>query len=579
MLCFLAFSNTIFHDYAYDDYSFIVNNTFVQQGLDGIPDILSSSYWDGNSRVHSVTYFSYRPIPAITFALETSLFGNNPLPRHIVQILIYIVTCISLYILLIYLFPKEKETLLLLITIIFCIHPLHSEIVSNLKNRDELMGFLFASWAVIFIIKRKESVVFFLLSGIFIVFAFLSKETSGILILAGILTHFWNKKEFNFKRLIIFSPLLFGLCIYFFIRTYLNSFSGEQNVAMYIDNPILLAENFSEKAGTIIYCLGKMIQLSFFPYEMIYDYGYKIIEPLSIKHWKSILSIFAIVLLTFIINKFRKKRIVLFGGLIIGIGFGLIGNIFIEFPVAVAERFLFIPSLGFCILIAWIFFRTRKHPYWFILISVFVLFYFIRTTTRNPDWKNNEVLFSTDILKSPEGLRTNFRYGQLLIQEGVRKNKINQVRNGLKYVDKANEVLPDKTIIEIYIQLIQAYKFLGAKKELNEAIEICLNTDESNPQLLLSLIEMHLEQENFKKAIELCDLVLEQQKNSYQAYLYKGFAYGTQKKSKQAEQLLQKAYQLNPNSRDVNRYLIQVYKDLGKLDNIRQHEKILQSLE
>lgn len=60
----------------YDDYPFIVNNQFVQQGIAGIPSIFSSSYWDGNENLHNVEYTSYRPIPAAGFAIEQALFGD-----------------------------------------------------------------------------------------------------------------------------------------------------------------------------------------------------------------------------------------------------------------------------------------------------------------------------------------------------------------------------------------------------------------------------------------------------------------------------------------------------------------------
>ena len=133
LLSFILYGNTISHDFSLDD-NYITDNL--------PPDNKVLESFDQNfDRV------DYRPIPIITFALQKVLQGEiKPNTSHFLNIIFYILGAFAFYNLLLYLLKKHEKKYILAfcITLIFVAHPIHSNVVSSIKNRDILLSFLFA---------------------------------------------------------------------------------------------------------------------------------------------------------------------------------------------------------------------------------------------------------------------------------------------------------------------------------------------------------------------------------------------------------------------------------------------------
>jgi len=136
--------NTVGHDYALDDYSIILENTVTRQGVSALPEIFSTPYRYG--------YYSgqgelYRPIPKAMFAIEWDFFPDNPTPGHIINILLYCLTAGFLFRLLLKL-SKNNIYFSFFTTVLFIAQPLHTEVIANIKSRDEILSYLFSIWAI-----------------------------------------------------------------------------------------------------------------------------------------------------------------------------------------------------------------------------------------------------------------------------------------------------------------------------------------------------------------------------------------------------------------------------------------------
>ena len=78
------------------------------------------------------------------FALEIQLFGKDAYKQqHFMNILYYALTVLLLYLLLIKIFRKYHPAFPLIVTLLYLAHPLHTEVVANIKSRDEIFAFLF----------------------------------------------------------------------------------------------------------------------------------------------------------------------------------------------------------------------------------------------------------------------------------------------------------------------------------------------------------------------------------------------------------------------------------------------------
>ena len=99
----VLYLNTLHHGFVLDDFSVILENRITKQGLKAIPQIFSSSYRSG---YYLGTDELYRPIPKSIFAISWNLFGDNPLPLHLLNIVLYGVTGIVLFNFCYLLFPN-----------------------------------------------------------------------------------------------------------------------------------------------------------------------------------------------------------------------------------------------------------------------------------------------------------------------------------------------------------------------------------------------------------------------------------------------------------------------------------------
>lgn len=162
---FLLYINTFNHGYALDDIAAISQNLFVKAGLKGIPDLLRTEFW----HFSNISLGYYRPLSLITFAIEHEFAGDKPGLNHQINTILYALMGLVLGLLLQkwFLSPAKQTTdgltesnnssnrlvqiiMALLVGLIFVAHPVHTEIVANIKGRDEILSFLFITLMLLF---------------------------------------------------------------------------------------------------------------------------------------------------------------------------------------------------------------------------------------------------------------------------------------------------------------------------------------------------------------------------------------------------------------------------------------------
>ena len=136
---FLLYANTLNHSYVLDDGGLISDNWVVTKGVQGIPIILKTTYWYGSNIVLN----TYRPLTLVMFAIEWQLSPNNPFLGHFINVLFYAISCLLLFIVLKKYLSSVHIVIPLAITLLFAAHPIHTEVVANIKSRDEIMSFFF----------------------------------------------------------------------------------------------------------------------------------------------------------------------------------------------------------------------------------------------------------------------------------------------------------------------------------------------------------------------------------------------------------------------------------------------------
>lgn len=138
-LVFILFANTIGNGYNMDDELVTMNHKLTSRGLEAIADIFTSPYYSDEMGYA----YGYRPMVHLSFAIEHQLFGEKAGISHLINVLLFTFSVI-LFFKLVRNWVGEKNTwMALVIAVLFAVHPVHTEAVASLKNRDEILAFLF----------------------------------------------------------------------------------------------------------------------------------------------------------------------------------------------------------------------------------------------------------------------------------------------------------------------------------------------------------------------------------------------------------------------------------------------------
>ena len=175
LFALLLFSNSLFNDYNLDDELVTRNHRLTSKGISAIPEIFTSPYYQD-----AMGYaYDYRPVPLSTFAIEHSVFGDKAGVSHFINLLLYALLCFCLFRLLVSIGGEITPFAALCITLLFCAHTSHTEVVCSIKNRDEILGLLFCVLAMqsALTAARKVSWWRIIVSSLLFLLAMLCKST------------------------------------------------------------------------------------------------------------------------------------------------------------------------------------------------------------------------------------------------------------------------------------------------------------------------------------------------------------------------------------------------------------------
>ncbi|MBL4655589.1 MAG: tetratricopeptide repeat protein [Bacteroidia bacterium] len=615
---FLLYGNTIKHDYVLDDDIVTRGNKFVQQGVEGISSLIKKGYYYG---FNGDNEGAYRPLVSVNFAIEYELFGNNPQMSHFFNVLFYAISCVLLFILLGKLFressppgklgnrerPDRVALIPLLITILFIAHPIHTEVVANIKSRDEILHFLFAVLTINFLMDYhlKNKSKFLVLSLISYFLCLLTKEIGLTLVAIIPLTLYFFTGE-NLKRIFFITARFAGIVvIYMLIRSVILddiAFSEKMDV---INNSLMAAESASEMLATSFVILGKYLGLLIFPHPLSWDYSY---NQVPITNWSNIGSIASLLIYValgiFALWGLKKRWIqrvgsplpigkgsgdgldaLAFGVLFFFITLSLVSNLFIKIGSTMGERFLYAPSLGFCIAMVMLLIKmlkidptmkTSKNRMKLIGIVLLVGFlYSFKTYKRNADWKNNFTLFSADVSSCPNGSRTHYALASEYRTKGeIERNAVKRntfLKTAIGEYKKSVEIYPEFTAA--WYNLGVAYYANGENENALGAYNKAIQFTPSHKQSLNNVGVIYFNKKDYDNALKHFLKAVESNPNYGDPYANIGAVYHNKGEYDKAITYYEKALKYNPNNINVNNNLSKLYNSLGDQDKANYYSK------
>jgi tetratricopeptide (TPR) repeat protein len=568
---FLLYSNTLNNGFVLDDDVVFLQNTYVQKGVEGIPDILSHGFLYGYNKKNDQ---SYRPIVLINFAIEKSLFGNNPRALHFFNVLYYALLCCLLFHFLSTLVREQKPWLLFWISLLFALHPIHTEVVANIKGRDDILHALFLLLTFVFALKyvdKGEKKALFLALSTYLL-ALLCKEIA-VTFIALLPISIWFFREKNWKEIIrvtsYFGAVL--LCYFLLRNSILDTITFEEKMRL-INNGIAAADTYWERLATTLLIFANYIKLLFFPHPLSWDYSYPHFPIVSLRHPLVIITLLSTVSLIIIaLLKTKAKNIYAYCLFFFLISFSIVSNFFVLIGATLGERFLFFPSIAFCLFIGLLLNdlskSLKKQNKSILLASLFTciaLLYSFKTFERNKDWKSNETLFIAGAEATPNNTRAISALATVYRERGERatqqQEQIKNYQLAIKYYLQSI-ALYEENINSLY-NLGVVYMNTGQNEEAKIAFKKAIAVDPNYMNALNNLGVLYFREQNYTEAEKVFLRCLAINPNMPNALANLGAVYHNLGDHLQAKQYYEKALQLNPNDANTRANLSKLQPNL-----------------
>ena len=451
LLSFLFYGNSISNGYSLDDDLVTTTDRHhhenVEKGISGIKAIFTSNYAiDGKQN------YEYRPLVTLSYAIEWSLFSdspNRPQISHFINVILY-GFCGFLIFSLVNQFYKGSATWFsALIAVLFIIHPIHSEVVNNLKNRDEMLSLIFALLAAIQAFKWVDNQTWKHLAfgGVFITLSLLSKRSNlPFVVLIPLMLYFF--RDFSIKKIgFVFGALVGGQLIYKVVRSSLLV-EEKHRFFSYVENP-LFEKGFVARVPVYFESNLFYIQKMCLPYPLNFYYGYNAIPIAGWKDWQFIVgALFMLIGMFFALRGLIKKNPISFAILFFFAAVGGAANLLSPMVGIVGERFAFTASFGFVFLLALLLikgfklniedtgFSTQKLM---IPLAIIILPSFIFSINRNKDWQSKKSLYLADAIRNGNSAKMYSLLGTEYQEEAYKLQKESLYKNDemMQKVDSA----------------------------------------------------------------------------------------------------------------------------------------------
>ncbi len=568
LLGFALYVNTLGHDYTVDDGTVMENNTIVKKGISAWPEIFSTRYragfWERKENM-------YRPLSLVMFAAEWQLAPGNPFPGHLMNVLLYVLTTLLVYRLCCRLM-KGSQLVPALAALLFAAHPLHTEVVANIKSRDEILGMLFAVAALLALLRyhdRGKTLALVLSAGFFLA-AMLSKENAiTMLVVAPLTLYFFTpfSRRRSWSGVIVFAAVT---GVYLAIRAGVLGGLGSETELQLVNNSLLAAESGLDRFATALGIMGRYMWLLVFPHPLVFDYSYSQIPVITLSHPQAFIPGLAIIaLLVYAIRRLPSKEPLAWCVLFFAATLSLVSNFVFLIESTMAERFLYMPSLAFSLAAAILLDRLfragrtktpfsspgaviRKAPGLAAVMAGLIVLYSVKSIGRNAHWKDNLTLLENDVKLSPESARIRYAYGSaILIEQALEEEdqvrKAGLLDKAIAQLEKGVSILD--TYADAFNHLGIAYKEKGDFQRAVDNFEAARRSKSFNkPEFFVSLGISYGSLGQYGKAIAELEQAVRIDPESFDAWNNLGIYYTDNNQPVKAVEVLEKAHRLRPDN-------------------------------
>lgn len=543
-----VYINSLSNGFVYDDLVVIVENKYIKNPLKNLPSLFNASYFKiaGGEA-------GYRPIATLSYYLIFAFAGSNPFYFHLVSVLIHIANACLVYLFCFQVLPNKSHALLA--GLLFVCHPALTEAVDCISFNEDLLAALFFLLSLILYIKATDNqakIVVYVLSLLSYFLGLLSKEMAitlpGVILLYDVAFRGNGKNSLALKEILhtirlggfYYSGYIAISLIYLVLRFsvfYQAKGSIEAHYGSLVDRIVFLPAH-----------IFSFIKLAFAPFNLsaahVFVYPHSYFEITNIVGFTVVCG-----LIVFSFYLYKWSKVIFFGIWWFVLTLFPVYNL-IEIFHPFAERFVYIPIIGFCMsipaLIDALLTRIIRKPAAKLAARVVVVLilgvYAATTIPRNRDWKDGMTLWSKTVLTSPGS--------------AIAHGNLGRAFQDLKKFDEAIQAYA-KTI-EINPSDFKAYHNLGVVYEhqgaTDEAVQHYEKAIEIYPQYVdayFNLANIYYKKGALDNAIAHYKKVIELQPEDFEARNNLGVAYAMQGKLDNAISEWEKVLEIDPENKSA----------------------------
>lgn len=428
VLLFIAFAaavpylNALRNGFVWDDRPLILEDYQIRSAQ-FLPDIFSRDFFSHSD--DDLKYGYYRPLVTLSYMADYALWGRNPVGFHATNILLHALCAMLVYPLVLGLVRCRPRTAALA-ALLFAVHPIHTESVTWIAGRTDVISTLFVLLALLAHIRGGRAARWVLVP-LLVAAALLAKEMALVVPALLFVIEFFARRS-GFKASVV------------------RSLPAAAVVLLYMIWRSVIAEVAYNPAGVQMPGLFLLSVLKTF-----WVYAWKLVWPVDLcayiqnPHVLSMFSAPAMVglALTAVLGvvawrMWTSRSPLLAPTLALVLCFVPLSNLIrisgppdMGFPMS--ERFLYLPSAFFCAILAWLLAETtRWRPAGLVVGACLVAFWGGRTVLRNRDWRDDGTFFKVCIRQAPTSALLRAQLGLYYAREGQHDEAAAHLKDALR---------------------------------------------------------------------------------------------------------------------------------------------------
>jgi tetratricopeptide (TPR) repeat protein len=552
---FIAYGNAFRGKFILDDYILVKDNSYIKS-CSKLLNLFTKDIGAGSQN----RYNSYRPFQMLTYMIDYYLWKLNVTGYHLSNILLHILSALSIFWLVTILF---KDQLLSLITsILFVVHPIHTEAISYISGRSDPLATVFMLLTLIFYIKqlREMSAKIYVFTVLSYLLALLSRENAIIVPALLLIYHLTFRKKIQSRE---FLSLLTIAITYIILRMTVLKFTSSEQALLSPPTTLL------QRMPGFFVAITNYLRLLLLPFNLHMEYGGPLFKFIDLKAISGIIILFSSII--FAIAAKEKHKLVFFS---IFWFFTALLPVSHLYPINayMAEHWLYLPSIGFFLVCAKglssLYGRKEYRIPSLIIIVSLVTFYSYLTIKQNDYWKEPAAFYERTIKYVPGSPRILHNLANLYDESGKKEKAITLYK-------KAIEINPN--IAQAHHNLGLTYNEVGNKQEAINSFKKAVALDPNFSQAYNDLGLVYSEIGEKEQAIKYYKKAIEINPNIAKAHYNLGIIYYGAVNIQEALASFKKAVALDPNFSQAYNNLGLAYSEIGEKEQaIKYYKKAIE---